>query len=42
MTTAERAVDVPSPPPRMAIIIAFFAGHWLSSVFCQTFFLHRY
>ncbi len=26
----------------MAILIAFFAGHWLSSVFCQTFFLHRY
>ncbi len=26
----------------MAAIIAFFAGHWLLSVFCQTFFLHRY
>jgi len=26
----------------MAIIIAFFVGHWTLSVFCQTFFLHRY
>jgi stearoyl-CoA desaturase (delta-9 desaturase) len=26
----------------MAIILLFFSGHWLSSVFCQTFFLHRY
>jgi stearoyl-CoA desaturase (delta-9 desaturase) len=26
----------------MAIIVSFFLGHWLSSVFCQTFFLHRY
>src|SRR5689334_12678860 len=25
----------------MAILL-FFIGHWLSSVFCQTFFLHRY
>lgn len=25
----------------MAIAI-FFIGHWVSSVFCQTFFLHRY
>ena len=24
------------------IIVLFFGGHWLSSVFCQTFFLHRY
>jgi stearoyl-CoA desaturase (delta-9 desaturase) len=23
-------------------ILAFFVAHWLSSVFCQTFFLHRY
>jgi stearoyl-CoA desaturase (delta-9 desaturase) len=23
-------------------IIAFFLGHWMLSVFCQTFFLHRY
>ena len=26
----------------MAVILAFFASHWLVSVFCQTFFLHRY
>lgn len=26
----------------MAAIVAFFSLHWLSSVFCQTFFLHRY
>lgn len=26
----------------MAIILAFFIGHWMLSVFCQTFFLHRY
>src|SRR5262244_2607218 len=26
----------------MAVILTFFVGHWLSSVFCQTFFLHRY
>lgn len=26
----------------MTVILAFFATHWLSSVFCQTFFLHRY
>ncbi len=24
------------------IILAFFVGHWTLSVFCQTFFLHRY
>jgi stearoyl-CoA desaturase (delta-9 desaturase) len=24
------------------IILAFFAGHWYLSLFCQTFFLHRY
>src|SRR5690349_2096327 len=24
------------------IILAFFVGHWQLSVFCQTFFLHRY
>ncbi len=24
------------------IILAFFAGHWILSVFLQTFFLHRY
>jgi stearoyl-CoA desaturase (Delta-9 desaturase) len=24
------------------VIISFFVGHWLLSVFCQTFFLHRY
>jgi stearoyl-CoA desaturase (Delta-9 desaturase) len=23
-------------------ILAFFVAHWLSSVFCQTFYLHRY
>jgi len=26
----------------MAVILTFFASHWLVSVFCQTFFLHRY
>lgn len=26
----------------MAWIVSFFVGHWLLSVFCQTFFLHRY
>jgi len=26
----------------MAAIISFFVGHWLLSVFCQTFYLHRY
>src|SRR5688572_623028 len=26
----------------MAVILSFFVGHWLCSVFCQTFFLHRY
>ncbi len=26
----------------MTVILLFFAGHWLLSVFCQTFFLHRY
>ncbi|HEY8943213.1 MAG TPA: acyl-CoA desaturase [Polyangiaceae bacterium] len=26
----------------MAVILAFFASHWVGSVFCQTFFLHRY
>lgn len=26
----------------MAVILTFFSVHWLSSVFCQTFFLHRY
>ncbi len=26
----------------MAIILSFFVFHWLLSVFCQTFFLHRY
>src|SRR5262245_66166622 len=25
----------------MAVLV-FFAAHWLSSIFCQTFFLHRY
>ena len=24
------------------IVVAFFVGHWVASVFCQTFFLHRY
>ncbi len=24
------------------IIVTFFIGHWVASVFCQTFFLHRY
>jgi stearoyl-CoA desaturase (delta-9 desaturase) len=28
--------------PSMTAILVFFFGHWLSSVFCQTFFLHRY
>ena len=26
----------------MAIVLSFFVGHWLLSVFMQTFFLHRY
>lgn len=26
----------------MAAILAFFSLHWLSAIFCQTFFLHRY
>lgn len=26
----------------MTPILVFFVGHWLLSVFCQTFFLHRY
>jgi stearoyl-CoA desaturase (Delta-9 desaturase) len=26
----------------MTVILSFFVGHWLLSVFCQTFFLHRY
>jgi stearoyl-CoA desaturase (delta-9 desaturase) len=26
----------------MTTILVFFATHWLVSVFCQTFFLHRY
>jgi stearoyl-CoA desaturase (delta-9 desaturase) len=26
----------------MVVIVSFFVGHWLLSVFCQTFFLHRY
>lgn len=26
----------------MAWIISFFVAHWMGSVFCQTFFLHRY
>jgi stearoyl-CoA desaturase (delta-9 desaturase) len=26
----------------MEIILAFFVTHWMLSVFCQTFFLHRY
>jgi stearoyl-CoA desaturase (delta-9 desaturase) len=26
----------------MLAIAAFFIGHWLLSIFCQTFFLHRY
>jgi stearoyl-CoA desaturase (delta-9 desaturase) len=26
----------------MIVILTFFFGHWLSSVFFQTFFLHRY
>lgn len=24
------------------VILSFFVGHWLLSVFCQSFFLHRY
>ena len=26
----------------MAILLWFFALHWCLSVFCQTFYLHRY
>ena len=26
----------------MLVILTFFVGHWVSSVFMQTFFLHRY
>jgi stearoyl-CoA desaturase (Delta-9 desaturase) len=26
----------------MVYILSFFVGHWMLSVFCQTFFLHRY
>ncbi|HET6267738.1 MAG TPA: acyl-CoA desaturase, partial [Acidobacteriota bacterium] len=26
----------------MKVILAFFIGHWFLSLFCQTFFLHRY
>ncbi|CAA9301254.1 MAG: Fatty acid desaturase; Delta-9 fatty acid desaturase, partial [uncultured Cytophagales bacterium] len=26
----------------MYFIIAFFIAHWYLSLFCQTFFLHRY
>ena len=26
----------------MVYILTFFLGHWMFSVFCQTFFLHRY
>jgi stearoyl-CoA desaturase (delta-9 desaturase) len=26
----------------MVAIVAFFVAHWVLSVFCQTFFLHRY
>jgi stearoyl-CoA desaturase (delta-9 desaturase) len=26
----------------MAVILSFFVGHWLLSVFCQTFYLHRF
>jgi stearoyl-CoA desaturase (delta-9 desaturase) len=26
----------------MSIILAFFVAHWSLSIFCQTFFLHRY
>lgn len=26
----------------MTVILVFFVTHWLVSVFCQTFFLHRY
>jgi len=26
----------------MAILVTFFVAHWCISVFCQTFFLHRY
>lgn len=26
----------------VAILLSFLVGHWLLSVFCQTFFLHRY
>ena len=29
-------------PPGMYILLAFFVLHWQSSVFCQTFFLHRF
>lgn len=26
----------------MVVILCFFVGHWFLSLFCQTFFLHRY
>lgn len=26
----------------LVVILSFFVGHWMLSVFCQTFFLHRY
>jgi stearoyl-CoA desaturase (delta-9 desaturase) len=29
-------------PSGLLPILAFFVGHWMLSVFCQTFFLHRY
>jgi stearoyl-CoA desaturase (Delta-9 desaturase) len=28
--------------PKMLYVLAFFVVHWQASVFCQTFFLHRY
>ena len=38
----ENVPPCPTVGPPMAVILTFFFGHWLSSVFCQTFFLHRY
>ncbi len=42
MTQAwRRAAPTHRTIPRMAIIV-FFIAHWQISIFCQTFFLHRY
>jgi stearoyl-CoA desaturase (Delta-9 desaturase) len=31
-----------SPPEVLLAVLLFFVAHWQLSVFCQTFFLHRY